>query len=130
VTKAESPQDVQVVTRHRPKTTRFLRAVPITAFFPHDGQLEVRTLFAEAAEKAEGREGLCPCHQLPWAAHYVLEETARSRVKRPTLSPLKEWEKRLITLEEALRRLTVAVAQAKPTASASANKPQNNPHEG
>jgi len=117
VTKAESPQDIQVVTRHKPKTTRFLRAVPITTFFPHNGQIEIRTLFAQMAKKAEGKEGLCPCHQLPWAAHYVLQQTGGSRVKHPTPSSLKEWEKRLTTLEEALRMLTAAVTQAKPASA-------------
>jgi len=113
MTKAESPQDIQLVTRHKPKTTRFLRAVPITAFFPHNGQIEVRTLFAETAMKAEGKEGLCPCHQLPWAAHFVLEETAGSRVKHSTPPPLKEWEKRLTALTEAMRVLSLAMAEAK-----------------
>ena len=73
--KAKSLEDVQVVTRQKPKTTTYLRAVPHTAFFPHNGQVEVRILFAEAAQKATDKEGLCPCHRLPWAAHYVLEET-------------------------------------------------------
>jgi len=114
MTKAESLQDIQLVTRHKPKTTRYLRAVPITAFFPHNGQIEVRTLLAEAAKKAEGKEGLCPCHQLPWAAHFVLEENAGSRIKHPTPPPLKEWEKRLTALTEAMRVLALAVAEAKP----------------
>jgi len=113
MTKAESPKDIQLVTRHKPKTTRFLRAVPITAFFPHNGQIEVRTLFAEAAKKAKRKEGLCPCHQLPWAAHFVLEETVGSRVNHPMPPQLKEWEKRLAALTEAMRVLALAITEAK-----------------
>jgi hypothetical protein len=110
--KAQSLQDVQVVTRHNPKTTTYLRAVPYTAFFPHNGQVEIRTLFAEVAEKAKGKEGLCSCHRLPWAAHYVLEETSGFRVAHPTPPPMKEWEKRLTSVAEAFERLALVLAES------------------
>ncbi|MEM2910855.1 MAG: hypothetical protein QXO01_07325 [Nitrososphaerota archaeon] len=111
--KAKSLEDIQVVTRHKPKNTTYLRAVPRTTFFPHNGQVEIRILFAEATEKAKGKEGLCPCHRLPWAAHYVLEENSGSRVAHPTPPSMKEWEKRLTSVAEALRRLALAVAEGK-----------------
>jgi len=109
--KAQSLQDVQVVTRHTPKTTTYLRAVPHTAFFPHNGQVEIRTLFAEAAEKAKGKAGLCPCHRLPLAAHYVVQEMSGSTAAHLIPPPMKEWEKRLTSVAEAFERLALVLVE-------------------
>jgi len=101
---------VQLVERRRPRVRRFYRAIPYTAIFPHDGQIQTRLAFAGAAEKAKGRKGLCPCHQLPWAAHYVAVERANKTVPTPTPPQPPLWWQRL---QEFKSRL-LAAAQLPP----------------
>ena len=64
---------LQLVVRRRPRLKIFFRELPPTYFIPRDAQIHMRIKFAEAAKKAKGKKGLCPCHGLPWAAHYVKE---------------------------------------------------------
>jgi len=68
---------IQLVGRGRvswAKKPFWLRNAPYTVGpYAHDGQIEVRLKFADAASKAKGKTGLAP-DGLPWAAHYVKEE--------------------------------------------------------
>lgn len=107
--KAKDLRDVQIVERHKPRFKRYIRSVPYTAFFPHDGQIEARLAFADAAEKAKAKEGLAE-DGLPQAAHSVKEQMLGVKVAHPTPTPLKEYERRALALKtvaEVLRRLKV-----------------------
>ena len=108
---------MQLVWRRKPRDTIYVRAAPSTLRHPKAAQLERRLAFAEAARKATGKRGLCPCHGLPWAAHHVLEElkgTEAPRELRAAREP--EWLKRLRELREALA-LARRLAEAAPRAS-------------
>ena len=66
---------LQLVGRGRVKWAKkafWLRNAPYTVGpYAHDGQIEVRLKFAEAAHQAKGRKGLDPETGLPWAAAEV-----------------------------------------------------------
>ena len=101
--------EIQLVYRRKPRPIVYIRALPSTVKYPKDAQVELRILFARAAKKARGKKGLCKCHNLPWAAHYVLEElegyaSTLKCEKKPV------WKQRLEALENIIalvRKLAV-----------------------
>jgi len=124
--KVRSPYDVQVVRRRKPRETVYIRAVPRTIFEPTRGQVLHRLRVARAGRKARGKKGLCPCHGLPWAAHYVLTELKGKRVPPEVAKKPREpeWVKRLrafarihrippATVERTVRAVAKAIARSR-----------------
>jgi len=75
---ALSTTGIQLVTRGRvtwAKKAAWLRNPPYTVGpLAHDGQIEVRLAFAEAARQARGMKGLDPETGLPHAAAHVMRK--------------------------------------------------------
>jgi len=87
--RSELSTGIQLVGRGRvawAKKSFWFRNAPYTVGpWAHDGQIQVRLTFADAAHRAKGRKGLAP-DGLPWAAHEVKTALTGYRASR-AMSP-------------------------------------------
>jgi hypothetical protein len=93
-------QYAQLVFRTRPRPFTYLRAAPRSILFPTDAQIEARLRFSEAAKQASGLKGLCPCHGLPWAAHFVKVGASGFRSGEAEERKPKLLEQRMMSLQQ------------------------------
>jgi hypothetical protein len=83
-----------------PRPFAYLRAAPRSILFPTDAQIEARLKFSEAAKQARGLKGLCPCHGLPWAAHFVKVGASGFRSEEAEERRPKLLEQRMMGLQQ------------------------------
>jgi hypothetical protein len=93
-------QCAQLVFRTKPRPFAYLRAAPRSILFPTDAQIEARLKFSEAAKQARGLKGLCPCHGLPWAAHFVKVGVSGFRSEEAEERRPKLLEQRMMSLQQ------------------------------